>query len=117
MPRAVGPGGRRHRHRAAVAGEIGPAAAGTGTAARRVVCLSAGESAGPRDGAARLIEAAPRAPGEHLDPDHAARVPVIEYEVPDRDGERIFLTATITDPTDASAPELAGAYHQRWGAT
>ena len=65
---------------------------------------------------ARLIEAA-RA-GEDLDPARAARVRVIEYEVPGRgsDGssELIALITTITDPADASAQELAGAYHQRW---
>ncbi len=46
------------------------------------------------------------------------RVRVIEYEIPDRDGdgsgELIALITTITDPADASARELALAYCQRW---
>jgi hypothetical protein len=52
----------------------------------------------------------------------AARVArVIEYDVPDRagngTGELIVLLTSITDPADAGADELAGAYHQRWVAT
>ena len=50
---------------------------------------------------------------------HLARV--IEYEVPDRDGnstgELIVLLTTILDPggnNGARADELAAAYHQRW---
>ncbi|MHB1614865.1 MAG: IS4 family transposase [Actinomycetes bacterium] len=43
---------------------------------------------------------------------------VIEYDVPDRagngTGELIVLLTTITNPGDASAEELAGAYHERW---
>jgi Insertion element 4 transposase N-terminal/Transposase DDE domain len=65
---------------------------------------------------AKLIAAA-RA-GEHLDPAQAMRVRVIEYEIPDRDGdgsgELIALVTTITDPALASAQELAEAYCQRW---
>jgi Insertion element 4 transposase N-terminal/Transposase DDE domain len=65
---------------------------------------------------AKLIAAA-RA-GEHLDPALAMRVRVIEYEIPDRDGdgsgELIALITTITDPALASAQELAEAYCQRW---
>lgn len=65
---------------------------------------------------AKLIAAA-RA-GEYLDPAQAMRVRVIEYEIPDRDGdgsgELIALITTITDPTAASAQELAEAYCQRW---
>ena len=65
---------------------------------------------------AKLIAAA-RA-GEHLDPAQAMRVRVIEYEIPDRDGdgsgELIALITTITDPAAASAQELAQAYCQRW---
>ena len=62
----------------------------------------------------KLIAAA-RA-GEHLDPDQAMRVRVIEYQIPDRDGdgELIALITTITDPAAASAQELAQAYCQRW---
>jgi hypothetical protein len=63
-----------------------------------------------------LIEAA-RA-GEDLDEDKARHVRVIEYEVPDRDGdgkgELIALVTTITEMTAAPAPLLAEAYHQRW---
>ena len=63
-----------------------------------------------------LIEAA-RA-GEDLDEDQARYVRVIEYEVPDRDGdgkgEVIALITTITQMTAAPAPLLAEAYHQRW---
>ena len=58
-----------------------------------------------------LIEAA-RA-GEDLGEDKARRVRVVEYEVPDRDGdgkgEVIALVTTITEMT-----ALAQAYHQRW---
>lgn len=65
---------------------------------------------------ARLVEAARR--GDHLDPDRAVAVRVVEYTVPDRDGngtgELIALITTITDPRDATAEALAQAYHQRW---
>jgi hypothetical protein len=63
-----------------------------------------------------LIEAARR--GEDLDPGRARPVRVIEYEVPDRDGdgkdELIALVTTITDRRRAPAAVLAAAYHQRW---
>jgi hypothetical protein len=63
-----------------------------------------------------LIDAA-RA-GKELDEGTATVVRVIEYEVPDRDGdgtgELIALITTITDPAAASAPLLAQAYHERW---
>jgi hypothetical protein len=61
-----------------------------------------------------IIEAA-RA-GRALDPERARHVRVIEYEIPDRDGEDelIALITTITDPLDAPAAALASAYHQRW---
>ncbi len=63
-----------------------------------------------------LIEAARR--GEDLDPDQARYIRVIEYEVPDRDGdgtgELIALITTITDPRAGPAAVLAQAYHQRW---
>jgi Insertion element 4 transposase N-terminal len=65
---------------------------------------------------AKLIAAARG--GEVLDPALAMRVRVIEYEIPDRDGdgsgELIALVTTITDPAAASAQELAQAYCQRW---
>lgn len=61
---------------------------------------------------ARIIAAA-RA-GAQLDPARAHLVRLVEYDVPDRDGngtgELIALLTTITDPGDARADELAGAY-------
>jgi hypothetical protein len=67
------------------------------------------------DKARNKLIAAARA-GEHLDPAQAMRVRVIEYEIPDRDGdgELIALITTITNPAAASAQELAEAYCQRW---
>jgi hypothetical protein len=63
-----------------------------------------------------LIEAA-RA-GQDLDPGQARRVRVVEYTVPDRDGdgkdELICLITTVTDPRDAPADALAATYHERW---
>jgi Insertion element 4 transposase N-terminal/Transposase DDE domain len=63
-----------------------------------------------------LIEAARR--GEDLDEDIARHVRVIEYDVPDREGdgkdELIVLVTTITDYRQATAEVLARAYHQRW---
>src|SRR5258707_9956683 len=56
--------------------------------------------------------------GKDLDEDQARYVRVVEYEVPDRDGdgkgEVIALVTTITEMTAAPAPLLAQAYHQRW---
>lgn len=56
--------------------------------------------------------------GGELDPDQAHLVRVVEYEVPDREGngtgELIVLLSTIDDPGLAHAQELAAAYHQRW---
>jgi hypothetical protein len=64
----------------------------------------------------RIIAAA-RA-GEQLDPAQAHLVRVVEYDVPDRDGngtgELIALLTTIIDPSDARADELAAGYHDRW---
>jgi Insertion element 4 transposase N-terminal len=64
----------------------------------------------------QVLEAARR--GEDLDPGKGRRVRVIEYEVPDREGngtgELIALITTITDPRQAPAAVLAQAYHQRW---
>jgi hypothetical protein len=63
-----------------------------------------------------LIETARH--GGDLDQDKARHVRVVEYEVPDRDGdgkdELIALITTITDPRQATAAVLAQAYHQRW---
>jgi hypothetical protein len=54
--------------------------------------------------------------GEELDEGQARYVRVVEYEVPDRDGdgkgEVIALVTTITAMTAAAAPLLAEAYHQ-----
>lgn len=72
----------------------------------------------PIRGAARqsLIEAAQA--GRDLDPDRARLVRVVEYTVPDRDGdgkdELICLVTTVTDPGAAPAGVLAATYHQRW---
>ncbi|MGH3847110.1 MAG: IS4 family transposase [Pseudonocardiaceae bacterium] len=56
--------------------------------------------------------------GEDLDPQQARYVRVVEYEVPDREGdgkgEIIALITTITEFPDAPAGVLAGAYHERW---
>ena len=63
------------------------------------------------------VVAAARA-GDELDPQHGCLVRVIEYTVPDRDGngtgELIALLSTIIDPRQAKADELADTYHQRW---
>jgi hypothetical protein len=63
-----------------------------------------------------LIEAARR--GQDLDQDKARYVRVVQYQVPDRDGngkhELIIVVTTITDFRAAPAEELARAYHQRW---
>jgi hypothetical protein len=57
---------------------------------------------------------------EDLDEGQARYVRVVEYEVPDRDGdgkgEVIALVTTITEMTAAAVPLLAEAYHQRVGA-
>ena len=64
----------------------------------------------------KLIEAAKAR--EDLDDGRARYVRVIEYEVPDRDGngqgELIALITTIMNPAEAPAAALAEAYHQRW---
>jgi hypothetical protein len=73
----------------------------------------------PRASAAarqRILKAA-RA-GADLDQSAARYVRVIEYQVPDRDGdgtgELIALITTITEMAAAPAPLLAQAYHERW---
>jgi hypothetical protein len=64
----------------------------------------------------RVIAAAKA--GEKLDPADGYLVRIVEYNVPDREGngtgELIVLLTTITDPHDAKADELADTYHQRW---
>jgi hypothetical protein len=70
-----------------------------------------------RGGARQALTDAARA-GEDLDPGRARYVRVVEYEVPDREGdgkdELIALVTTITDLRQAPAPALAAAYHERW---
>jgi hypothetical protein len=68
-------------------------------------------------GRRRQILAAAEA-GQDIHPDEAHLVRVVEYDVPDRDGngtgELIVLLSSITDPADAAADELAAVYHERW---
>lgn len=56
--------------------------------------------------------------GGAVQPSQAIVVRVIEYQVPDREGngknEIIRLITSILDPEDTSAVELATAYHERW---
>jgi hypothetical protein len=63
-----------------------------------------------------LIDAARS--GQDLDGDKARLVRVVEYEVPDREGdgkgELVALITTITGWDQAPAPLLAEAYHERW---
>jgi hypothetical protein len=65
-----------------------------------------------------LIEAARR--GEDLDPDQARPVRVVEYEVPDRDGdgerELICLVTTILDPRQAPRGRPRGGLPRKVGA-
>lgn len=69
---------------------------------------------------AREIADGANAGGEvaELDPTQAHLVRVVEYDVPDREGngtgELIVLLSNILDPAQARADELAAAYHQRW---
>ena len=62
------------------------------------------------------ILAAARAGDDIGDDGHFVRV--VEYDVPDRvgngSGEPVVLLTTILDPADATAEELAAAYHERW---
>ncbi len=63
------------------------------------------------------IEQAARA-GQDLDPGQARYARVVEYGIPDREGngkhELITVVTTITDHRAAPALDLAAAYHQRW---
>jgi hypothetical protein len=56
--------------------------------------------------------------GAEVDPEQARVVRVIEYQVPDRDGngdgELICLITTITEHGVVPAATLAATYHQRW---
>ena len=79
----------------------------------RSVLIAPRITGGKRDA---LIAAARR--GGALEKDQAQYVRVIEYDVPDREGdgkdELLVLVTTITDFRAATAQALAGAYHQRW---
>jgi transposase IS4-like protein/DDE family transposase len=70
-----------------------------------------------RGKAREALLAAARA-GQELQPDQARVVRVVEYTVPDRDGdgkdELICLITTITDPQATPAEVLAQTYHERW---
>jgi IS4 transposase len=56
--------------------------------------------------------------GHEIPAGAAIPVRVIEYEIPDREGnstgELICLITSILDPSDVTATELATAYHERW---
>jgi hypothetical protein len=56
--------------------------------------------------------------GIEIDPGDGRLVRVVEYEVSDREGnaanEIICVVTSVLDPTEATAEQLAAAYHQRW---
>jgi hypothetical protein len=56
--------------------------------------------------------------GGSVPEDQAIPVRVVEYEIPDREGngtgELICLVTSVLDPADVTATELAAAYHERW---
>jgi len=56
--------------------------------------------------------------GADIDPDDGHLVRVVEYDIPDREGngtgELICVITSILEPSEATAEELAAAYHQRW---
>lgn len=53
-----------------------------------------------------------------IDDSEGYLIRVVEYDVPDREGngsgEIICVITSILDPADATAEELAAAYHERW---
>ena len=53
-----------------------------------------------------------------IDPSEAHIVRVVEYDIPDREGntagEIICVITSVLDPAAATAEELAAAYHERW---
>jgi hypothetical protein len=53
-----------------------------------------------------------------IDPSQGHLVRVAEYDIPDREGngtgEVICVITSILDPAEATAEELAAAYHERW---
>jgi hypothetical protein len=56
--------------------------------------------------------------GAEIDSSEGHLVRVVEYDVPDREGngtgEIICVMTSILDPVEATAEELAAAYHERW---
>ena len=56
--------------------------------------------------------------GADIDPSDGYLVRVVEYEIPDREGngtgELICVITSVLDPAEATAEELAAAYHERW---
>lgn len=56
--------------------------------------------------------------GADMDPGEAQVVRVVEYDIPDREGggtgEVICVITSILSPSEATAEELAAAYHERW---
>jgi Insertion element 4 transposase N-terminal/Transposase DDE domain len=73
----------------------------------------------PKTGKRRRGEL-PRAAGEDtpIDPGEAHVVRVVEYDIPGREGsaagEIICVITSVLDPAEATAEELAAAYHERW---
>jgi hypothetical protein len=65
-----------------------------------------------------LLEAA--SSDEYSDTADAALVRVVEYDIPNRKGdgkgELICIVTSILDPAEATATDLAAAYHERWEA-
>jgi len=56
--------------------------------------------------------------GESVPAEQAIPVRVVEYDIPDREGngtgELVCLITSILDPAEVTAVELATAYHDRW---
>ena len=56
--------------------------------------------------------------GSSIDSEHGRLMRVVEYDIPDREetgkGEIICLITSVLDPAEATASELAAAYHERW---
>jgi len=56
--------------------------------------------------------------GESVPTEQAIPVRVVEYDIPDREGngtgELVCLITSILDPAEVTAIELATAYHERW---
>jgi hypothetical protein len=56
--------------------------------------------------------------GTDIDPRDGCLVRVVEYDIPDREGngvgELICVITSVLDPAEATAEELAAAYHERW---